>query len=60
MAVPLKDAEDDRFAKSAPASFALDAFGTEERFVNFNLSRKGRLGVTVVDEAQPDRLLNIG
>ena len=35
--VPLKDAEDYGFAKSTPASFAFDATGAKERFVDFNL-----------------------
>jgi len=49
--VPLKDAKDDRFSKSTAPSFALDAAGTEERFVHFNLSRKGRLGSAIIGKS---------
>ena len=52
--VPLKDAKDNRFAVCATASFAFDATRTKERFVNFNLSREGRLSLTIFDQALPD------
>jgi len=52
--VPLKDAKDDCFTVCAPASFPFDAACTKERFVNFNLSRKGRLSLTIFDQALPN------
>jgi len=51
MTVPLKDAKDDRFAKCAAASFALDASGTKERFIDFNLSGEGRLVIAIIDQS---------
>lgn len=53
--VPLKDAEDNHFTKCATASFAFNTSRTEERFVNFNLSRKWRLGIAIFDETLSDR-----
>ena len=52
--VPLKDAEDDRFTKGTTTSFTLDAPCAEERFVHFNLSRKGRLGIAIFGQALPN------
>ena len=53
--VPLKDAKDDRFTQSTTASFAFDTTCSKERFVDFNFSRKGGLGIAIFDQSQPDR-----
>jgi hypothetical protein len=51
---PLKDAEDDCFAICTTASFAFDAPRTKEGFVNFYLSREGKLRLTIFDQALPN------
>jgi len=51
MTVALKKTKDDRFTIGASASFAFDTTSTKEGFVNFYLSLKRRLKITIFNQA---------
>jgi len=56
LTVALEKTKDNCLAERSAASFSSNPSGTKERFVNFNLTGKGRLCFTVLSNALSDRV----